>query len=283
MISVHQCFYMFLFKCYLTVPVFWWLAECFNCMAAIVVSALKWRSLLAKPAALVQTVVQPMGTRWHLSTFVIFSSSLIITLLLQKRTVKEWQGGRERRKQFLQNKTTELSQDHKDTQQELPFSQSKIHTRTRMFFLHPKVNSLYIFCCVVWFWGGICLVWRCFGASCCFGSCVVLQQQRRQQPEQARKLHFRETKKRKKKEMRRWQKRRWRREGGEDTMVSTFVSVFSEGLSTNWTWEGEGKRGGQEKGGKWDRDIKGDKEVIIEKATGKQEKWTMGWSQNGGK
>lgn len=159
MISVHQCFYMFLFKCYLTVPVFWWLAECFNCMAAIVVSALKWRSLLAKPAALVQTVVQPMGTRWHLSTFVIFSSSLIITLLLQKRTVKEWQGGRERRKQFLQNKTTELSQDHKDTQQELPFSQSKIHTR----------------------------------------SCVVLQQQRRQQPEQARKLHFRETKKRKKK------------------------------------------------------------------------------------
>lgn len=243
MISVHQCFYMFLFKCYLTVPVFWWLAECFNCMAAIVVSALKWRSLLAKPAALVQTVVQPMGTRWHLSTFVIFSSSLIITLLLQNRTVKEWQGGRERRKQFLQNKTTELSQDHKDTQQELPFSQSKIHTR----------------------------------------SCVVLQQQRRQQPEQARKLHFRETKKRKKKEMRRWQKRRWRREGGEDTMVSTFVSVFSEGLSTNWTWEGEGKRGGQEKGGKWDRDIKGDKEVIIEKATGKQEKWTMGWSQNGGK
>lgn len=159
MISVHQCFYMFLFKCYLTVPVFWWLAECFNCMAAIVVSALKWRSLLAKPAALVQTVVQPMGTRWHLSTFVIFSSSLIITLLLQKRTVKEWQGGRERRKQFIQNKTTELSQDHKDTQQELPFSQSKIHTR----------------------------------------SCVVLQQQRRQQPEQARKLHFRETKKRKKK------------------------------------------------------------------------------------
>lgn len=36
-----------------------------------------------------------------------------------------------------------------------------------------------------------------------------------------------------KKEMRRWQKRRWRREGGEDTMVSPFVSVFSEGLSTN--------------------------------------------------
>lgn len=152
MISVHQCFYMFLFKCYLTVPVFWWLSECFNCMAAIVVSALKWQSLLAKPAALVQTVVQPMGTRWHRSTSVIFSSSLIITLLLQKRTVKQWQGGRERRKQFLQNKTTELSQDHKVTQRELPFSQSKIHTHihthahthtcTHMFFLHPKVNSL---------------------------------------------------------------------------------------------------------------------------------------------
>lgn len=149
MISVHQCFYMFLFKCYLTVPVFWWLAECFNCMAAIVVSALKWRSLLAKPAALVQTVVQPMGTRWHLSTFVIFSSSLIITLLLQKRTVKEWQGGRERRKQFLQNKTTELSQDHKDTQQELPFSQSKIHTRTHahVFSASKSQLSLYILLC----------------------------------------------------------------------------------------------------------------------------------------
>lgn len=149
MISVHQCFYMFLFKCYLTVPVFWWLAECFNCMVAIVVSALKWRSLLAKPAALVQTVVQPMGTRWHLSTFVIFSSSLIITLLLQKRTVKEWQGGRERRKQFLQNKTTELSQDHKDTQQELPFSQSKIHTRTHahVFSASKSQLSLYILLC----------------------------------------------------------------------------------------------------------------------------------------
>lgn len=277
MISVHQCFYMFLFKCYLTVPVFWWLAECFNCMAAIVVSALKWRSLLAKPAALVQTVVQPMGTRWHLSTFVIFSSSLIITLLLQKRTVKEWQGGRERRKQFLQNKTTELSQDHKDTQQELPFSQSKIHTRIQK-------STLFIYFVVssgseeafVWFEGALALAVVLALVSFCNSKGDNSLNKRGNFTSERPKNE-------KKKEMRRWQKRRWRREGGEDTMVSTFVSVFSEGLSTNWTWEGEGKRGGQEKGGKWDRDIKGDKEVIIEKATGKQEKWTMGWSQNGGK
>lgn len=123
-------------------------------------------------------------------------------------------------------------------------SQKYTHTHVFVYFFF-----LYVFLRVGWFWGGICLVWRCFGARCCFGSCVVSRRRRRQQPEQERKLHFRDTEEEEERGMRRRQRRR--RSGGENTTVSASVSVF---LYRLWRFVNKLRAGEEMRGGERERE-----------------------------
>lgn len=235
-----------------------------GCYCCLSVSALLQCSLLAKPAPVVQTLAwkpsrsQPKGTRWHSCTTSVVFSHL--------SSPPRCSGGRERSKQFLQNKTAKLSEDHMatSTQQGLPYAQSKIQKYTRLSASTSLLSSpcFVFFSCrlalrrdFVWFEGALAL-------AVVFCSCVVSLQRRRQQHKQERELHFRATKE-EERGMTRRRRRKRRKRGG-------VFSIISEGLSTNWEQGREGGEGekdrdeGGKRGGRGDererQDMKSDSE-----------------------
>lgn len=142
-----------------------------------------------------------------------------------------------KRKQFFQNKATKLSTKITKTHSRCSHSPSQKYTRTHKPVCSPASMSQlssfidFVMSCLVLRRDlfGLKALWRLllFWLLCRFAIAKETTARTREETSLQR------DQRRKQKEMRRWQKRRWRREGGENTVVSTFVSPFSEGLSTN--------------------------------------------------